>query len=72
MKRLIVAFALLASFAIPAAASGGKETTEAYRERSVATRPSKSMRTPDRVQRSDPYWQPCNYSSDYGDNACGG
>jgi hypothetical protein len=27
-------------------------------------------RTPAQVQ-NDPYWQPCDYSSDYGENGCG-
>jgi len=71
MKRLIVGVALLASFVIPAAASGGKEMTELRRGKSTAAHTSKSLRTLNRVQKGDTSWQPCNYFSGYGDNACG-
>jgi len=72
MKRLILAIALLSPFAIPAAASVRKGVAEVrqHSERSVTAHTSKLRRTPTQVQ-NDPYWQPCDYSSDYGENGCG-
>jgi hypothetical protein len=72
MKRLIVAIALLSSFTIPAAASVRKGTAgvRPHSERSATAHISKSRITPAQVQK-DPYWQPCAYSTDYGENACG-
>ena len=73
MKRRIVAIALLSAFAVPATASVGKGMTEVqpHSARSATAHLSKLRRTPVQVQK-DPYWQPCDYSSDYGENACGG
>jgi hypothetical protein len=73
MKRLIFAIALLSAFAMPAAASVTKGPVDTHRqiERPAAPGLSKLRRTPAQV-RKDPYWQPCDYSSDNGENACGG
>ena len=73
MKRLIFAIALLSAFAMPAAASVTKGLADAHRhsDRSAAPHLLKLTRTPAHVQK-DPYWQPCDYSSDNGENACGG
>jgi hypothetical protein len=72
MKRLIVAIALLSSFAVPAAASVRKGVAEVrpHSEKSATAHTSKLRRTPAQLQK-DPYWQPCDYSSDYGENGCG-
>jgi hypothetical protein len=73
MKRLIIAIASLLYFAIPAAASVAKEPAEvrAHGGRSVAAHLSKSRKTQARIQTDDPYWQPCDYFSNYGENGCG-
>jgi hypothetical protein len=72
MERLILSIALLSSFAIPAAASvkNGVAGVRQHSERSVMAHTAKLRRTPAQVQ-NDPYWQPCDYSSDYGENGCG-
>jgi hypothetical protein len=72
MKRLTVAIALLSAFAVPAAASVGKGVTEVrpHSVRPATAHRSKPRRTPIQVQ-TDPYWQPCDYSSSYGENGCG-
>jgi hypothetical protein len=28
-------------------------------------------KTQARIQKDDPYWQPCDYFSNYGENSCG-
>jgi len=73
MKRLIIAIASLLYFAIPAAASVGKEPTEvrAHGGRSATAHLSKLKKTQARIQKDDPYWQPCDYFSNYGENGCG-
>jgi hypothetical protein len=65
---------MLAASAPALAATGKMETTHhrhapakvQYQEKSNAMRSGAYD-----GQTSDPYWQPCNYMSDYGDNACG-
>jgi len=71
MKRLILAIAMLACFAVPAVASVDKEQAEVrpHSERSATTPVSKWRKTPARAQK-DPYWQPCDYFSYYGENSC--
>jgi hypothetical protein len=73
MKRLIFAIALLSAFAMPAAAlvTKGLADVRPHSERPAAPDLSKVRRTPAQVQ-NDPYWQPCDYSSYNGENACGG
>ena len=70
MKRLILAIAMLAYFAVPAVASVDKEPAEVrpHSERSATAHVSK-WRTPAQTQK-DPYWQPCDYFSYYGENSC--
>ena len=72
MKRLIFAIALLSAFALPAAASVRKGLAEVrpHSERSATAHLSTLRRTPAQAYK-DPYWQPCDYSSDYGENRCG-
>jgi Ni/Co efflux regulator RcnB len=72
MKRLILAIALLSSFAIPVAASvrNGVAEVRQHSEMPVTAHTSTLRRTPARVH-NNPYWQPCDYSSDYGENGCG-
>ena len=72
MKRLVFAIALLLAFALPAAASVRKGLAEVrpHSERSATAHLSTLRRTPVHVYK-DPYWQPCDYSSDYGEDGCG-
>ena len=72
MKRLIVVISLLSSFAIPASAAVRKYVADARlrSERLAIAHPTK-IRMPIQVQRDDPYWHPCDYFSDYGENSCG-
>ena len=72
MKRIVFTIALLSAFALPAAASVRKGLPELrpHSERSATAHLSTLRRTPAHVYK-DAYWQPCDYSSDYGENACG-
>jgi hypothetical protein len=72
MKRLIIAIALLSAIALPAAASIRKGLAELrpHSERSAMTHLSTLRRTPAQMYKN-PSWQPCDYSSNYGENGCG-
>jgi hypothetical protein len=72
MKRLIILISLLSSFAIPASAAVRKDVADMRRhgEKSATAHLSKT-RMPIQVRRDDPYWHPCDYFSDYGENSCG-
>ena len=67
------AIASLLYFAIPAAASVGKEPAEVrvHGGRSATAHLSKLRKTQARIQKDDPYWQPRDYFSNYGENSCG-
>jgi hypothetical protein len=72
MKRLIVVISVLSFFAIPASAAVRKDQADArpHGERLANAHLSKT-RMPNQAQRDDPYWHPCDYFSDYGENSCG-
>lgn len=54
-------------------ASVGKEPAEVrvHGGRSATAHLSKLRKTQARIQKDDPYWQPCDYFSNYGENSCG-
>ena len=72
MKKLIAVISVLSSFAIPASAAARKDLADArpHAERPAIAHLSRA-RMPIQVQRDDPYWHPCDYFSDYGENSCG-
>jgi len=72
MQKLIAVISVLSSFAIPASAAVRKDLaeTQPHTERPATAHLSKT-RTPTQVRRDDPYWHPCDYFSDYGENSCG-
>jgi hypothetical protein len=71
MNKLVFAFALLSSLAVPASAAVRKDVADArpHAERWAIAHPSKEKVVS--LRKTDPYWQPCDYFSGYGDNSCG-
>jgi hypothetical protein len=72
MKKLILAFAILAISAAPSLADRAKphgKTPHAGIERSWQRDSARKTDSDDYV---DPYWQPCDYNTNWGPNACGG
>jgi hypothetical protein len=75
MKKLLVALALVAASAAPALADCRKEPTTPHHQRLVTSHERHAdvrMRrvTPDLRQANDPYWTPCDYSSDTDPDGC--
>ena len=73
MNRFFLALALTATLAAPASASTGKMQSELQQGQSTSHR--QETLSPERsklaaTRTSDPYWAPCDYFSDFGDNSC--
>ena len=70
MNKLILAIAILAVSAAPSlAAKPHGKTPHAGVERSWKRDSAQKTDSDDYV---DPYWQPCDYNTNWGPNACGG
>jgi hypothetical protein len=74
MKKVLMAFALVAASAAPALADYGKEPITPRHHNTVLTHERHAevrMRSrPDLRQAQDPYWTPCDYTSDTDPNDC--
>jgi hypothetical protein len=76
MIRVLLAAALLAACAAPAFADQAKTQTKT---KQTDVRRNAKQLTPEQIRRRkfeetyvDPYFEECNYMSNYGTNACGG
>ena len=80
MIRLLLAVALVISCATSLAASDktlikGKRTqveSTTVPHKTAVPRRKKEEKKPSKGEIKDPYWEPCDYASTNGPNACGG
>jgi hypothetical protein len=77
MNRILLAIAVIAACSAPALAGSTHAQGKAKPPHAATTfeRPWKSERAKkktDQDEAKDPYWEPCDYSTNWGPNACGG
>lgn len=75
MKKVLIALALVAASAAPALAYYGKEPTTPHHQYFLSSygHHAEARRThtaPDLRQSNDPYWSPCDYTTDADPNGC--
>jgi hypothetical protein len=75
MKKILVALALVAASAAPAVADYGRQPTATHHQHILSGygRHAEARRThtaPDLRQSNDPYWSPCDYTTDTDPNGC--
>ena len=77
MNKLLLATALVIAFSLPALAVEDKSQIRPKHRYVGSTsdhqfKSGKARRKPARGEGSDPYWTPCDYSTAWGPNGCGG
>jgi hypothetical protein len=75
MNKLLLALALVTASAAPALADLGKEPTALHRSHVTPTAErdwdwKRGEMSPDQHPVNDPYWQPCDYTSNFDLNSC--
>jgi hypothetical protein len=72
MNRLLLALAFTAILAAPASASTGRMQSELQGQHTSQRHEKMSIERSEyaKAQLNDPYWTPCDYFSDFGDNSC--
>jgi len=73
MNRILLAIAVIAACSPPALA--GQRKAKPPHPATTIERPWQSDRAKkntDQGEVVDPYWQPCDYTTNWGPNACGG
>jgi hypothetical protein len=77
MKKIFLSATLLAALSTPALAAYSKAQSEMNPRGHVVSEPHRhrsSGMLPHRIERgefNDPYWTPCDYSTDWGPDSCG-
>jgi len=75
MKKVLIALALVAASAPPALADYGKQPAMAHHQHVLFSygrhaEGRGSPTAPDLRQSNDPYWSPCDYTTDADPNGC--
>jgi hypothetical protein len=80
MTRCLLAFILVLACAAPTSAWSGEARSKAkqthvgsaYESQRTSPKPKMKFERDENGELIDPYWEPCDYTTDWGPNGCGG